>query len=283
MSLFTAELITGFLGWLESERACSITTRNLRLTTIHSFLRYVQYEEPAGLFHLQKAMAVPMKKAPKAMVEHLSPEAMQLLLAQPDRNSLKGRRDLILLSVLYDTGARVQELIDLRVGDVFLDTPAVIQLTGKGNKTRRVPLMKNTVILLQRFKFEQKLDHPSKNEHSLFTNNQRNKLTKEGVAHILTKYAEAARKTSTIVPPKVRPHMLRQYGERYKMVSGDSKPAKPAGYSSIHSPFYHYRPSEIRKAIKFLSSDQSGSSFVGKISTYAASSAFRRVSVSALA
>lgn len=220
LAKFTADLITGFLDWLESERKCSISTRNLRLTAIHSFLRYVQYEEPAGLLPLQKAMAVPMKKTPQAMVEHLSPEAMQLLLAQPDRNSMKGRRDLALLSVLYDTGARVQELIDLRVGDVFLDTPAVIQLTGKGNKTRRVPLMKNTVHLLQRYKLEKKLDSPSKNEYPLFTNNQRNKLTKEGVAHILAKYAAAARQTSTIVPPKVRPHMLRHSKAMHLLQAG---------------------------------------------------------------
>lgn len=220
LAKFTADLITGFLDWLESERKCSISTRNLRLTAIHSFLRYVQYEEPAGLLPLQKAMAVPMKKTPQAMVEHLSPEAMQLLLAQPDRNSMKGRRDLALLSVLYDTGARVQELIDLRVGDVFLDTPAVIQLMGKGNKTRRVPLMKNTVHLLKRYKLEKKLDSPSKNEYPLFTNNQRNKLTKEGVAHILAKYVAAARQTSTIVPPKVRPHMLRHSKAMHLLQAG---------------------------------------------------------------
>lgn len=220
LAMFTNDLIIGFLDWLESERKCGITTRNLRLTAIHSFLRYVQYEEPTGLLHLQKALAVPMKKAPKAMVEHLLPEAMQLLLAQPDRNGLKGRRDLTLLSVLYDSGARVQELIDLRVGDVFLDTPAVIQLTGKGNKTRRVPLMKNTVSLLQRYKIEQRLDSPSKNEHSLFTNNQHNKLTKEGVAYILAKYAAEARKTSTIVPPKVRAHMLRHSKAMHLLQAG---------------------------------------------------------------
>lgn len=220
LAMLTGDLITGFLDWLESERKCGIATRNLRLTAIHSFFRYVQYEEPAGLFHLQKAIAVPMKKAPKAMVEHLSPEAMQLLLAEPDRNCLKGRRDLTLMSVLYDTGARVQELIDLRAGDAFLDTPAVIQLTGKGNKTRRVPLMKNTVLLLQRYKLEHKLDSPSKNEYPLFTNNQHNKLTKEGVAHILAKYVAATRKTSTIVPSKVRAHMLRHSKAMHLLQAG---------------------------------------------------------------
>ena len=78
-------------------------------------------------------------------------------------------------------------------------------------------------------------------------------------------------------------HEIRHYGERYKMVSDDNKPAKPVSCSSNHSPFYHYHPSEIRKSIRFLSSDQSDSSLVGRMSTYAASSAFLRVSVSALA
>lgn len=78
-----------------------------------------------------------MKKTVKPVVEYLSPEAMKLLLEQPDRNHPRGRRDLTMLSLLYDTGARVQELVDVNVGDVFLSTPAVIILTGKGNKTRR--------------------------------------------------------------------------------------------------------------------------------------------------
>jgi len=83
--------------------------------------------------------------------------------------------------------------------------------------------------------------------------------------------------------PRVSFHDMRHYGERYKMVSGDCKPAKPPAYPSIHSPFDHYLLSELRYSIRFLSSDQSGSSLVGRMSIYAASSAFRRVSVSALA
>jgi integrase/recombinase XerD len=85
------------------------------------------------------------------------------------------------MSFLYDTGARVQELIDIKVCDVILDSPAVVVLTGKGNKTRRVPLMKNTITLLERYIVENKLDKPWKNEYPLFTNNQNNKLTKEGL------------------------------------------------------------------------------------------------------
>lgn len=79
----------------------------------------------------------------------MTPEAVKLLLDQPDKCSPKGRRDLTLLSVLYDTAARVQELIDVEIKDIRLDSPAVLLLKGKGNKQRRVPLMKNTATLIQ--------------------------------------------------------------------------------------------------------------------------------------
>jgi integrase/recombinase XerD len=209
LDILSSELLTGFLEWLEKVRKCSISTRNQRLSAIHSFFRYIQAEEPSGLFHFQKVIAIPSKKAKKTVVEHLTPEAMKLLLEQPDRGCFKGRRDLTLMSVLYDTGARVQELIDIKVSDVILDSPAVVVLNGKGNKTRRVPLMKNTISLLERYIVENKLDKSWKNAYPLFTNNQKNKLTKEGVAYIISKYVELARKTSTLVPSKVKPHMFR--------------------------------------------------------------------------
>lgn len=220
MQVLSHELIADFLQWLETERKCSISTRNQRLAAIHSFFRYAQAEEPSGLFHFQKVIAIPSKKAKKTVVEHLTPEAMKLLLEQPDKTSVKGRRDLTLMSALYDTGARVQELIDLTVGDVILNEPAVIVLTGKGNKTRRVPLMKNTRALLQRYILENKLDKPWKNDYPLFTNNQHNKLTKEGVAYIVSKYVETARSNSTLVPPNVNVHMFRHSKAMHLLQAG---------------------------------------------------------------
>ena len=136
LNVLSSEWITDFLEWLETNRKCSISTRNQRLAAIHSFFRYVQAEEPAGIFHFQKITAIPIKKAKKTVVEYLTPEAIKLLLEQPDKHTPKGRRDLTLISVLYDSGARVQELIDIRVCDVILQDPAVITLTGKGNKIR---------------------------------------------------------------------------------------------------------------------------------------------------
>lgn len=214
------ELIVDFLQWLEIERKSSISTRNQRLAAIHSFFRYVQAEEPAGIFHFQKIIAIPIKKTTKTVVEHLTPEAVKLLLEQPEKHTAKGRRDLALISVLYDSGSRVQELIDIRVCDIVLEGPAVITLTGKGNKTRKIPIMKNTASLLQSYLLENKLDKPWKNEYPLFTNSQNHKLTKEGVAHIIAKYVARARKTSTLVPLKVNAHMLRHSKAMHLLQAG---------------------------------------------------------------
>jgi len=209
MSCVTQVRITSFLNWLETERGCSVTTRNLRLTAVHSFFRYAQAESPESLFHFQKVIAIPVKKGRKKTVEHLTPDGIRLLLEQPDRRCPKGRRDLVMMSTLYDSGARVQELIDLSVEDFIPGANAVLELTGKGNKTRRVPLMKNSASLLVAYISENHLEAPHKKTYPLFTNSQHNRLTKEGVAYILGKYAAQAHEVSDVVPAKVKCHMLR--------------------------------------------------------------------------
>ena len=220
LTTLSSEWVTGFLEWLEINRKCSISTRNQRLAAIHSFFRYVQAEEPAGIFHFQKITAIPIKKAKKTVVEYLTPEAMKLLLEQPDKHTPQGRRDLTLTSVLYDSGARVQELIDMRVCDITLQASAVVTLTGKGSKIRRVPIMTNTASLLQSYLLENKLDKPWRNEHPLFTNNQHHKLTRKGVTYIIAKYVESARKTSSLLPPKVSNHMLRHSKAMHLLQAG---------------------------------------------------------------
>jgi len=215
-----AKLITGFLNWIEQERHCSANTRNQRLASIHSFFRYVQGEEPTGIYHYQQVIAIPPKKTSKKLVNHLSPEMIKLILEQPDTHCVRGRRDLTLLSTLYDTGARVQEIIDVKVSDVILDSPAVIVLTGKGNKVRRVPLMQNTMALLRTYLNENDLNKPWKNQHPVFVNNQRNKLTKEGIAYILKKYVKKARVTSTKVPDQITPHVLRHSKAMHLLQAG---------------------------------------------------------------
>ena len=216
----SSKWLISFLKWLETDRKCRISTRNQRLAAIHSFFRYIQAEEPEGIFHFQKVINIPTKKAKKVPVEYLTPEAIKLLLEQPDKNTRKGRRDLTLISVLYDCGARVQELIDIQVCDVFPGIPAIITLTGKGNKIRKVPVMKNTAALLQNYLAENELEKPWKNGYPLFTNSQNHKLTKEGVAYIVSKYAAAARNASKLVPPKVTVHMLRHSKAMHLLQAG---------------------------------------------------------------
>jgi len=137
-------LITNFLSYLETERHCSAATRNQRLAAIHSFFRFLQMEQPEYMLHYQRVLTIPSKHRKRPEVSYLSGDDLATILAQPDLATSGGRRDAVLLSVLYDTGSRVQELIDLNVRDLRLETPAQIRLTGKGRKMRSVPLMSPT-------------------------------------------------------------------------------------------------------------------------------------------
>lgn len=213
-------LIRAFLDWLESDRHNTVATRNQRLASLHAFYRYLQAEDPTGLASYQQILAIPRKKTPAPTIPHLTPEALQRILAQPDRTRRMGRRDATLLATLYDTGARVQELVDLRVRDVRLDAPAIIALTGKGNKTRHVPLMAPTVALLQHYMVEWRVGPNGTQDVPLFMNSRRQPLTRAGVAFILAKYAQQARALSPMVPDHVTPHMLRHSKAMHLLQAG---------------------------------------------------------------
>lgn len=199
----TAERVTEFLNWLEKERGNSVSTRNQRLAAIHSLFQHIQVQSPEYMFQCQQVLAIPFKKSERKQVVFLSEDETKALLAIPDTESRKGRRDQVLLSLLYDSGARVQELADLRVCDLRLDSLAQVKLSGKGRKTRSVPLMDKTVALLRQYLHEQRLDNPLCYEHPLFFNAQKKKLTRQGIAYILKKYADACGITG------VSPHRLR--------------------------------------------------------------------------
>lgn len=220
LSKLDKNLIVDFLNWLETVKNNSVSTRNQRLAAIHSFFRYVQAEDPTHIFHFQKVILIPTKKTIKAIVNYLSPDAMQVLLAQPDKTTKNGRRDLTLLCTLYDTGARVQELIDLKVSDIILEAHPIVILTGKGNKVRRVPLMKNTKMLLEKYIQENSLDYSWKVDYPLFYNKQRSKLTREGIAYIISKYIPSARAKSNQIPQKIRPHLFRHSKAMHLLQAG---------------------------------------------------------------
>lgn len=203
------KLIEVFLNYLEKDRHCTPRTLNQRLTTLHAFFRYIQVEEPEHLFQCQQVLAIPLRKFTRFEVNYLSKEHLTALLAQPNIEKQNGRRDAVLLSVLYDTGARVQELIDLTVGDVRLESPAQVRILGKGRKIRVIPLMDNTVNLLRDYLHENNLMLPEKFDYSLFQNNHGNKLTRVGVNYILQKYATMVQKKHPHFKQKISPHTLR--------------------------------------------------------------------------
>lgn len=209
VELFNDNLLLRFLDWLQQERGCSIATRNNRLAAIHSFFRYVQAREPGQLLTCQRILQVPFKKCQTPIIRHLTPEQTRDLLAVPGFTTRSGRRDTTLLSVLYDTGARVQELCDLRVRDIRLDHPPIIELTGKGRKTRHVPLMANTVKLLRSYMEENVLLKNDMQDTPLFFNKRRSKLTRGGVSHILRKYVSELSAKYPDMPKKLTPHVLR--------------------------------------------------------------------------
>ena len=212
--------VVGFLGWLESERKNSASTRNQRLAAIHAFCRYLQIENPDNMSHYQHVLMIPLKKCPQPLTEYLTPEMLKLILQEPDKTTLSGRRDLILLSTLYDTGARVQELCDLKVRNLRLSAPAIVNLTGKGEKTRSVPLMKNTVLLLEQYLRENHLDVASNPDHPLFFNQYRLKMTRGGIAYIINKYVQSAHAKSAMIPEKVTPHVFRHTKAMHLYQSG---------------------------------------------------------------
>src|SRR5438046_1767261 len=188
-------LVEAFLDYLERERKSSPRTRNHRLAALHAFFRYVQAEEPDRMLQCQQILAIPLRRNARPTVAYLSKEELAQILAQPDLRTPDGRRDAVLLSILYDTGARVQELIDLSVGDVRLDPPAQLRLLGKGRKTRAVPLMQSTVQLLHDHIRENRLDGPEQFGTPLFQNARHQRLSRSGVRYILHKHFVRAQRT----------------------------------------------------------------------------------------
>ena len=174
------DLVLRFLKWLEEERGCKVTTRNQRLAAIHSFFSFLMVEAPQYMEQGQKVLSIPMKKADKPPLMYLPLDSIKGLLEQPDLMTVHGKRDAVLLALLYDSGARVQELVDLKVGDVNLSEAVTISLTGKGGKSRIVPVMKPTGELLKQYIDGMGFILPAQNRRPLFTNRGNKPLTRAG-------------------------------------------------------------------------------------------------------
>jgi site-specific recombinase XerD len=201
-----APLILAFLDELESTRGITTRTRNLRLTAIHSFFRYVAFEAPTHAAQVQRVLAIPTKRFTRTLVPFLNRREVDALLAAPDQRVWSGRRDHALMLLAVQTGLRLSELTGIRTEDVQLGPGAHVRVIGKGRKERCNPLSKNTRVVLSAWMREP----PRAPDQPLFPNARGGRLSAHGVHYLLSKHVEAAAKICPSLRTKrVSPHVLR--------------------------------------------------------------------------
>ncbi len=200
--------IIAFLHYLETERRNGAATRNTRLAAIHAFARFAAANHPEHIELCQRILAVPFKRSSPRLVEYLEAAEITAILDAPDRKIADGRRDYALLLTLFNVGARVQEILDVRPSDLQLVRPFQIRLRGKGRKERLCPLWPVTTKTLRAFLAEHGID-PSSTDR-LFRSHRGEPLTRFGVRYLLRKYAFAARSVAkTLGAKRVHPHVIR--------------------------------------------------------------------------
>jgi site-specific recombinase XerD len=207
----SSQMISDYLSWLEKVCHCGVSTRNQRLAGIRSFFKYAGRMDLAVTVFQKDLEKVPFKKTGSKTVDFMTEEALKTVLAQPDTSTKTGIRDLFFMILMYDTGARNREILDLRVKDFDADskTPCV-HLTGKGNKKRIVPVMAKTV---EHFRNYVSLYHPGGiSERYLFytvRNGILQPMSDDNVSRFMKKYGRAARGTCPEVPDNLHPHLFR--------------------------------------------------------------------------
>ncbi len=203
------KLIIDFLDYIENETNVSIRTRNQRLAVIKSFYAYVKDTNPEQLVNIQQILAIKCKKEIKKEIDYLTKDEMNEFLNSISIDSNKGIRDYTLLMLLYDSGARAQEIINLKVEDLRLDSDPVVRLFGKGNKYRTVPITNNTKETLLRY-----IDINKLNSNSiLFSNPKGNYATTKMITHIINKYYN-------ILNKNIHPHTFRHSRAMHLLEAG---------------------------------------------------------------
>lgn len=212
-----SDLILAFLDHLEHERHNAVRSRNLRLTALRAFLKFAGRRDVASLHDVERALTVPMKRFERPMLGFLTREEMAAVLGQPG-SSWSSQRDHLLLAMLYNTGARVSEIIGVRVVDVVLDGAACVHLHGKGRKQRSVPLWKATV---QEIRAWLRLNPHLHSEAALLPNRDGRAMTRCNVAlRLELAVSRAAVRLPSIAKKQVSPHTLRHTTAMHLLQSG---------------------------------------------------------------
>jgi site-specific recombinase XerD len=211
--------VIAFLDELETGRANCTATRNSRLAAIHAFARFVAAQHPEHIEVCQQLLAVPLKRATLRVVEYLEADEIRAMLDTTDRTTPQGRRDHALLVVMFNTGARVQEVLDLRPCDLQLVRPLQARLFGKGRKERICPLWPRTAEVLKVLLAEMGLDAaPSE---PIFRNRRGEPLTRFGVRYLLRKFSTLALSAAPgLVRKRVHPHTIRHSSAVHLLQSG---------------------------------------------------------------
>jgi site-specific recombinase XerD len=201
-----ASEVAAFLSYAEHERRGTIGTRNCRLAAIRSFFNFVATRDPGSVAQCVEILNIPVKRAPVSEPCYLDPAEVTAILAQPGRSTLEGMRDHALLSFLYNSGARIQEALDLCPKAIRFESPSCVRLSGKGRKERICPLWPETVMLLKKLLERQ----PRAPDQRLFVNRYGEPLSASGVRFKLAAYVKAAAETLPSLRTKhVTPHSFR--------------------------------------------------------------------------
>src|SRR6266496_1892368 len=212
-----APIILAFLDHIERQRANSIRSRNARLAAIRSFFRFVQMREPAAVATASRVLAIPVKRTERKLVGYLTRPEIDALLSAADLTNWDGRRDHALLLTLYNTGARVSEIIAVCRGDILLDAPASLKLHGKGRKERAVPLWTKTAQVLRSW-FQELGDRSGE---FAFPSARARSLSRHGVSFLLGRLADRAVKACPSLSNKqITPHVIRHSTAMHLLQSG---------------------------------------------------------------
>lgn len=207
----TAARVENFLMSLEQERGNGIATRNTRLAALHTFARFLAVQRPQRLAQLQAILNVPFKRGARdAPIEYFDSSELDALFRSIDRKSACGIRDYALLALMFNTGGRVQEILNLSVQDLRLEPPYQVRLHGKGNRVRLCPLWPATVRCLRAHLDQQARIQANPDNTRLFRNRNGEPLTRFGVRYLLRKYvAASATRAATLRGKRLHPHCMR--------------------------------------------------------------------------
>lgn len=215
----TVERIERFLTHLEVDRGNGIATRNARLAALHTFVRHLGAKHPEHLAVMQGILNIPFKRgAPQAPIEYPESGDVQRLMNHIDRRTPAGQRDYALFALMFNTGARVQEILNLRVSDLRLDPPEQVRLVGKGEKIRLCPLWPRTARLLRDLIESQVPENPDRATALVFRNRNGGSLTRFGVRYLLRKHLPDYR--SATQGRRIHPHAIRHATAVHLLKSG---------------------------------------------------------------